>query len=218
MIGLACAWRAAQRGARVAVLERARPPAGATSVAAGMLAPVGELTFGEPELLGMTLAAAALYPGFVAELEAASGPSTGYRARAPCTSRSTATRRRSCAASTTCSASSASRPSGCRRAAAASWSRASRPSFHGGVFAPGEASVDPRALAAALVAALRAAGGELRTGARSSTASSSGDRLVGRAHRGAARSCAPTPSSSPAAPGRGRPSGCPSTRGRRCGR
>ena len=81
VIGLSCAWRAARRGARVAVVERSAPPAGATRVAAGMLAPVGELAFGEPELLKMTLAAAELYPDFVAELEAASGVSTGYRAR-----------------------------------------------------------------------------------------------------------------------------------------
>src|SRR4051795_12468792 len=45
VIGLACAWRLAQRGAAVAVLERGEPGAGATGVAAGMLAPVGELTF-----------------------------------------------------------------------------------------------------------------------------------------------------------------------------
>ena len=61
-IGLAGAWRAAQGGARVCVLERAEPPAGATNVAAGMLAPVGELSFGEPDLLSMMLAAAELWP------------------------------------------------------------------------------------------------------------------------------------------------------------
>ena len=72
-----------------------------------MLAPVGELTFGEPELLELTLVAAELYPEFVAELEAATGRRDRLRAAAArCTSRSTATRRRSCAASTTCSASS----------------------------------------------------------------------------------------------------------------
>ena len=79
VIGLASAWRAAQGGARVCVLERAEPPAGATNVAAGMLAPVGELSFGEPELLKMMLAAAELWPEFVAELEAASGMATGHR-------------------------------------------------------------------------------------------------------------------------------------------
>ena len=79
VIGLASAWRLAQAGARVAVLEReARPPAGATRVAAGMLAPVGELTFGEPDLLELTLVASELYPAFVAELEGASGVATGY--------------------------------------------------------------------------------------------------------------------------------------------
>src|SRR5215467_6658845 len=78
VIGLSCAWRAARRGARVVVLERSLPPAGASRVAAGMLAPVGELTFGEPELLQMTLAAAELYPEFVAELEAAAGVATGF--------------------------------------------------------------------------------------------------------------------------------------------
>jgi len=123
VIGLSAAWRAAQSGARVAVLDRAEPPAGATRVAAGMLAPVGELAFGEPQLLEMTLASAELYPGFVAELEAATGRRPATRPRAPSTSLSTATRRRSCGASTTSSARSASRPSGCRRAAAASSSR-----------------------------------------------------------------------------------------------
>ena len=78
VIGLCCAWRAAQRGARVLVLDRATPPAGATRVAAGMLAPVGELAFGEPELLEMNLASARIYPDFIAELERASAISTGY--------------------------------------------------------------------------------------------------------------------------------------------
>src|SRR5690242_6247144 len=77
VIGLACAWHLARRGAEVAVLERGEPGGGATRVAAGMLAPVGELTFGEPELLELTLAAARLYPEFVAELEAATGQRTG---------------------------------------------------------------------------------------------------------------------------------------------
>ena len=125
VIGLSCAWRAAQRGASVAVLDRAEPPAGATRVAAGMLAPVGELAFGEPELLEMTLASAQLYPGFVAELEAASGESSGYAPQGAlhvALDRDEAAELR--APSTTCSARSGSRPSGCPRAVAASSSRA----------------------------------------------------------------------------------------------
>ena len=79
VIGLACAWRAAQRGLGVTVLERERPGAGASWVAAGMLAPVTEAQFGEQSLLGLNLAAAAAYPGFAAELEEAGGVALGYR-------------------------------------------------------------------------------------------------------------------------------------------
>jgi glycine oxidase len=78
--GLASAWRAAQSGLRVVVLERDRPGAGASSVAAGMLAPVTETDFGEDVLLRLNLESAALWPGFAAELEDASGMSLGYRA------------------------------------------------------------------------------------------------------------------------------------------
>ena len=48
-IGLACAWRASQRGARVVVIDAGEP--GAWHVAAGMLAPVSEAEFGERALL-----------------------------------------------------------------------------------------------------------------------------------------------------------------------
>jgi glycine oxidase len=79
VIGLAIAWRAAGRGLRTVVLEADEPAAGATGVAAGMLAPVTEADFGEESLLSLNLASARLYPDFVAELETASGRETGYR-------------------------------------------------------------------------------------------------------------------------------------------
>ncbi|PVE10980.1 glycine oxidase ThiO [Streptomyces scopuliridis] len=79
IIGLVTAWRAAQRGLRTAVTDP-DPGGGAARVAAGMLAAVTELHYGEETLLGLNLASAARYPGFVAELEAASGQDTGYRA------------------------------------------------------------------------------------------------------------------------------------------
>jgi glycine oxidase len=78
--GLASAWRAAQSGLRVVVLERGRPGCGASSVAAGMLAPVTETDFGEDELLRLNLESAAMWPGFAAELEAATGMPVGYDA------------------------------------------------------------------------------------------------------------------------------------------
>ncbi|MFI1176003.1 glycine oxidase ThiO [Streptomyces melanogenes] len=79
IIGLVTAWRAAQRGLRTALADPA-PGGGAAQVAAGMLAAVTELHYGEETLLGLNLASARRYPDFVAELEEASGLGTGYRA------------------------------------------------------------------------------------------------------------------------------------------
>ena len=80
IVGLSCAWRAAQRGMSVAVLERDRPGAGASAVAAGMLAPVTEADFGEGSLLELNLIAARAWPGFAAELIGEGGGDPGYRA------------------------------------------------------------------------------------------------------------------------------------------
>jgi glycine oxidase len=179
VIGLACAWRLAQRGAEVAVLERGEPGVGATRVAAGMLAPVGELTFGEPELLELTLEAAKLYPQFVAELEATTGESTGYErlgALHVALDRDEAAQLR--------------RVHDLQRSLEleAEWLPPRRcrdlepgltPSFHGGVFAAGEAAVDPRALTGVLVAALAAAGVEVRTGAEVVDGIFEDERLAG---------------------------------------
>lgn len=79
IIGLVTAWRTAQRGLRVAVVDP-EPGGGAARVAAGMLAAVTELHYGEQTLLGLNLESARRYPAFVAELEEASGQATGYRA------------------------------------------------------------------------------------------------------------------------------------------
>ncbi|MFI9718709.1 glycine oxidase ThiO [Streptomyces sp. NPDC052396] len=79
LIGLVTAWRAARRGLRTALADPS-PGGGATRVAAGMLAPVTELHYGEQALLALNLASARRYPAFTAELEEASGQDTGYRA------------------------------------------------------------------------------------------------------------------------------------------
>jgi glycine oxidase len=179
VIGLSCAWQASRRGAQVAVLDRAERPAGATNVAAGMLAPVGELSFGEPELLELTLAAARLYPEFVAALEAATGESTGYARQGAihvALDRDEAAQLR--------------RVHDLQRSLdlEAEWLPPRRcrelepgltPSFHGGVFAAGEAAVDPRALTRALVAALVAEGSEPRTGCEVADGVFEGERLAG---------------------------------------
>ncbi|MGW7306103.1 glycine oxidase ThiO [Streptomyces sp. NPDC054835] len=79
IIGLVTAWRAAQRGLRTAVADP-EPGGGAARVAAGMLAAVTELHFGEETLLGLNLDSARRYPAFVAELAEATGHDVGYRA------------------------------------------------------------------------------------------------------------------------------------------
>ncbi|MFF8564871.1 glycine oxidase ThiO [Streptomyces albidoflavus] len=78
IIGLVTAWRAAQRGLTVTVVDPA-PGGGAARVAAGMLAAVTELHFGEERLLALNLASAERYPEFAAELAEASGQELGYR-------------------------------------------------------------------------------------------------------------------------------------------
>ncbi|MFL5891413.1 MAG: glycine oxidase ThiO, partial [Solirubrobacterales bacterium] len=78
VIGLAGAWRAAQRGARVCVLERDRPAAGATGVAAGMLAPVGEASWGEERLLALNFESLRRWPSFAEELEGEAELETGF--------------------------------------------------------------------------------------------------------------------------------------------
>ncbi|MEU6592045.1 glycine oxidase ThiO [Streptomyces sp. NPDC046881] len=78
IIGLVTAWRAAQRGLATAVVDP-EPGGGAAQVAAGMLAAVTELHYGEETLLALNLESARRYPGFAAELAEATGHDLGYR-------------------------------------------------------------------------------------------------------------------------------------------
>lgn len=78
VIGLACAWRAAARGLEVRLLDRDVPGSGASRVAAGMLAPVGEATWGEEGLLRMALEAHHAWPGFASELARAGRIDVGF--------------------------------------------------------------------------------------------------------------------------------------------
>ncbi|WP_030239974.1 glycine oxidase ThiO [Streptomyces sp. NRRL S-350] len=79
IIGLAVAWRSAQRGLRTTLVDPS-PGGGAGRVAAGMLAPVTELQYGEEPLLRLGMASNERYADFAAELtEASGGKDTGYR-------------------------------------------------------------------------------------------------------------------------------------------
>jgi glycine oxidase len=81
IVGLSVAWRARARGMSVVVIERGRLGGGATHVAAGMLAPVAEVEFGEAgrQVLELGLRSARMWPDFAAELERDSGIDVGLR-------------------------------------------------------------------------------------------------------------------------------------------
>jgi glycine oxidase len=82
VIGLAVAWRIARElELSVTVLERDAIGGGTSHVAAGMLAPVAEVEFGEAArgLLELGLRSARMWPHFAAELEAAAGMQVGLR-------------------------------------------------------------------------------------------------------------------------------------------
>ncbi len=78
LIGCAVALRLAKDKLRVCVLDRGNPGAEASTAAAGMLAPQGEMV--NPDAFFEFCAASRdLYPDFVAEIEELSGESVGYR-------------------------------------------------------------------------------------------------------------------------------------------
>ncbi|MEU8077478.1 glycine oxidase ThiO [Catellatospora citrea] len=78
IIGLSIAWACARRGHAVTVHDPA-PGRGASHVAAGMLAPVGESYFGERELTALLLECARRWPEYAAELAGATGHELGHR-------------------------------------------------------------------------------------------------------------------------------------------
>ncbi len=79
IVGLSVAWRARLSGMSVVLLERDELGGGATHVAAGMLAPVAEVEFGEAgrRVLELGVRSAGLWPDFAAKLEQASGVDVG---------------------------------------------------------------------------------------------------------------------------------------------
>ncbi len=165
VIGLACAWRAAQAGLSVVVLERDEPGSGASGVAAGMLAPVTEADFGEDALLRLNLDSRGMWPGFAAELEELTGLPSGYSepgALVVAADRDDAEELRRLHTLQR------------RLGLDSEWlgPRATRslepglsPRIAGAILAPQEGQVDPGAVVAALAHALVDAGGELCSGA-----------------------------------------------------
>jgi glycine oxidase len=73
IIGLTIGWRTAQLGRSVLIVDRDSSPRGASWVAAGMLAPVTEASFGEESLLRLNVESARRWPEFASELSAITG-------------------------------------------------------------------------------------------------------------------------------------------------
>jgi glycine oxidase len=165
VIGLAIAWRASQAGLRVRVLEREEPGSGASGVAAGMLAPVGEATWGEEGLLAAALASHALWDGFAEEL-AATGETGASLLKAGAlhvaldSDEAAELRRRFELMETLGLEARWITGRECR-----SIEPGLGPSAYGGVLAPHEAGVDPIAVVDALSRACASEGAEVVTGA-----------------------------------------------------
>ncbi len=157
VIGLAIAWRAAQLGLRVSLADP-EPGSGASHAAAGMLTPVSEAAYAERALFGLGQQSLDRYPAFAAELTAATGEPTGFRADGTlqvaydhddlAVLNEVAILRESFG---TPSARLSARE--CRAA-----EPMLDPSVRGGLLVPDDASIDPRLLTAALLAGAQRAG------------------------------------------------------------
>ncbi len=166
VIGLASAWRAAGRGAHVCVLEAERPAAAATGAAAGMLAPAGEASWGEDDLLSLNIESLRRWPGFAEELEGASELGVGF---AGCGAvhvaldgdEAESLRRRHQLQRDLGLDCEWLAGGGCRKL-----EPGLATGIRGGVHVSGEASVDPRRVVAALLAALGRARVAVHPGAR----------------------------------------------------
>jgi glycine oxidase len=78
--GLGIAWRLAQRGLEVVVLERAQPGRGATWASAGLITATEDKAEGAGPEAHFALRSARLWPDFAAEIERKSGRAIAYRA------------------------------------------------------------------------------------------------------------------------------------------
>lgn len=161
IVGLACAWRLAAAGLEVRVLDAGEEAPAASRVAAGMIAPVGEASWGEEPLLRAALEAAERWPGFAAELEGASGVEVPYRRRGALhvaldPDEGSELRRRAALHLRLGLDSRLLTPSAARRL-----EPGLAPALSAAVEAPGEAEVEPRALLDALARAASSAGASL---------------------------------------------------------
>jgi glycine oxidase len=179
VIGLAVAWRAAQRGLRVAVLERGEPGCAASYVAAGMIAPISEARTIEQPSLTLGLASARAYPGFVQELGQATGDDPGYLA---CGTIAAARDQDDAAALDRELAMRQGLGLPVRRLLATEARRLEpglAPVLRLALEVPDDHAIDPRRLTATLARAVARAGVELRTGANVAEVTITSGRVAG---------------------------------------
>ncbi len=177
--GLVAAWRARARGMSVVVFDRGALGGGATHVAAGMLAPVTEADAGERPLLALGLESARRWPMFASELHDVTGIDVGYREtgtlvvardadEAHALDRELALRERLGLPANRLM------PSEAR-----TLETSLAPTLRAALEIPGDHSVDPRSLAAALAAAAERSGVILRAGGEVSRVVVEGGRVAG---------------------------------------
>jgi glycine oxidase len=179
VIGLSIGWRLAAAGASVTILERGQAGRGASWAAAGMLAAGSEVEPGEESLFPLLRQSQLLWPGFAAELEAASGVDIGLRTEGTLsialTQDEAARLRRTHALQQ-------------RLGVDAVWLSRSEvlerepwlnPRLVGGVLVPGDHQVDNRCVVGALRRAFAAAGGILHEHCGAVEARFATDRAIG---------------------------------------
>lgn len=168
LIGLAVAWRARARGLSVALVEREQIGAGASRVAAGMLAPVSEVEFGEHgrRALELGLRSATMWPAFAEELEQASGFTVGLQRKGTLVVAHDDDEARELERQLALRASLGLRAERLRPSQAREREPALTPTVRLALEAPDDHSVDPRLVLAALHEACGRAGVDIRERAR----------------------------------------------------
>jgi len=179
-VGLAVAWRAAQRGLRVTVLERADAPgAGTSAVAAGMLAPISETIATELPLMRLGLASVDAYPEFVEELSDASGMDPGYLRCGTLLAARDGDEAEALGRELELRESLGLAVHRLRSSEARRLEPALAPALRLALEIPDDHAIDPRKLTAALARAVTTAGGTLRCRAAVEEIGASGGRLTG---------------------------------------
>lgn len=158
IIGLSVGWELARTGHQVTLIDP-EPAGGATHAAAGMLAAVTEFHRQEQHLLKLSLPAAAGWPKWARDLEEVSGQDTGFSARGTLVIAADAADRESLTDLATAQRAAGLDIGELGTTAARVAEPLLSPRLAGAFAVPGEAHLDPRRTAVALLAALEAAPG-----------------------------------------------------------